>query len=57
MKLIWSPALTLDGQIATADGNSDWPVHLYKATPQKIWMNSEGEKDGQYIDMRMEAQA
>lgn len=26
MKLIWSPALTLDGQIATADGNSDWPT-------------------------------
>lgn len=26
MKLIWSPAITLDGQIATADGNSDWPT-------------------------------
>lgn len=26
MKLIWSPAITLDGQVATADGNSDWPT-------------------------------
>ncbi len=26
MKLIWSPAVTLDGQIATANGNSDWPT-------------------------------
>lgn len=26
MKLIWSPAVTLDGQVATADGNSDWPT-------------------------------
>lgn len=26
MKLVWSPAVTLDGNIATADGNSDWPI-------------------------------
>lgn len=26
MKLIWSPAITLDGNIATSDGNSDWPT-------------------------------
>lgn len=26
MKLIWSPAITLDGNIAKADGNSDWPT-------------------------------
>ncbi|HSH31848.1 MAG TPA: dihydrofolate reductase family protein, partial [Candidatus Saccharimonadales bacterium] len=26
MKLIWSPAVTLDGNIAKADGNSDWPT-------------------------------
>lgn len=26
MKLIWSPAVTLDGNIATADGDSDWPT-------------------------------
>lgn len=28
MKLIWSPAVTLDGQIATANGNSDWPTDV-----------------------------
>lgn len=26
IKVIWSPAITLDGNIATADGNSDWPT-------------------------------
>lgn len=26
MNLIWSPAVTLDGNIAKADGNSDWPT-------------------------------
>ncbi len=26
MKIIWSPASTLDGNIAMADGNSDWPT-------------------------------
>ena len=26
MKVIWSPAVTLDGNIAKADGNSDWPT-------------------------------
>jgi len=32
------------------------PVHLFKAIPQKIWMNSDGQKDGQYIDVRVEAE-
>lgn len=27
MKIIWSPAVTLDGNIAKADGNSDWPTN------------------------------
>ena len=36
---------------------SDRPVHLFKAAPQKIWMNGEGSKDGQYIDIRVEAEA
>jgi dihydrofolate reductase len=26
MKLTWSPAVTLDGNIATSTGNSDWPT-------------------------------
>lgn len=35
----------------------DKPVHLFKAVSQKIWMNGDGEKDGQYIDVRVEAEA
>ena len=35
---------------------SDRPVHLFKAVPQRIWMNNDGEKDGQYIDVRIEAE-
>jgi len=39
MKLIWSPAATLDGNIATADGNSDWPTdtdgELFKESIQR----------------------
>jgi hypothetical protein len=34
----------------------DRPVHLFKAVPQRIWMNGDGEKDGQYIDVRKEAE-
>lgn len=34
----------------------DRPVHLFKATPEHIWMNGEGEKDRQYIDVRVEAE-
>jgi general stress protein 26 len=30
------------------------PVRLFKAIPEKIWMNDDGERDGQYIDVRKE---
>jgi dTDP-4-dehydrorhamnose 3,5-epimerase-like enzyme len=33
----------------------DRPVHLFKAIPEHVWMNGEGERDGQYIDTRVEA--
>lgn len=32
----------------------DGPVRVYKAVPQKVWMNGEAEKDGDYIDTRIE---
>lgn len=32
------------------------PVRLYKAIPQQIWMNADGQKNGQYIDVRVEAE-
>jgi len=35
---------------------SDTPLNLYKAVPQKIWMNDEGQKDGHYIDVRAEVE-
>jgi len=28
------------------------PVQLFKATPQKVWMNDDDTKDGHYIDTR-----
>lgn len=30
------------------------PIRLYKAIPQQVWMNNDGEKDGHYIDIRTE---
>lgn len=30
------------------------PIRLYKAVPQKVWINTEGEVDGNYIDTRTE---
>ncbi len=36
MKLIWSPAVTLDGNIATVDGNSDWPTDTDGAQFHKL---------------------
>lgn len=30
----------------------DAPVRLYKAVPQRVWMNEDGEKDGHYVDIR-----
>jgi hypothetical protein len=32
----------------------DHPRRIYQAVPEKIWMNDEGEKDGDYIDIRTE---
>lgn len=29
-------------------------VRLYKAVPQKVWMNGEGQQNGHYIDVRVE---
>lgn len=30
------------------------PIRLYKAIPEKIWVNTEGKVDGNYIDKRVE---
>lgn len=34
--------------------SGDGPVRLYKISPEKVWMNSDGEKNGFYIDTRTE---
>jgi len=31
-----------------------YPRRVYKAVPEKVWINSEGEVDGNYIDTRTE---
>jgi general stress protein 26 len=36
--------------------SGDGPVRLYKATPQKAWMNDDGQKNGHYVDIRTEIQ-
>lgn len=40
--------------IEALQGNA--PVRLYKIVPEHVWMNSDGEKDGVYIDTRTEVQ-
>ncbi len=30
-----------------------YPRRIYKAIPEKIWLNGDGEVDGNYIDIRM----
>ncbi|HVF69938.1 MAG TPA: pyridoxamine 5'-phosphate oxidase family protein [Xanthomonadales bacterium] len=32
----------------------DTPIRLYKAIPEKFWVNEDGDKDGNYIDIREE---
>lgn len=34
----------------------DKPRRIYKAIPQKIWMNGDSEVDGNFIDVRVEAE-
>jgi nitroimidazol reductase NimA-like FMN-containing flavoprotein (pyridoxamine 5'-phosphate oxidase superfamily) len=30
------------------------PIRLYKAIPQQVWMNDNGQKNGHYVDIRTE---
>jgi hypothetical protein len=32
----------------------DMPRRIYKAVPEKVWMNDEGDINGEYIDTRKE---
>lgn len=32
----------------------DYPRRIYKAVPEKVWLNGDGEVNGNYIDIRIE---
>ena len=32
----------------------DYPRRVYKAVPEKVWINSDGEVNGNFIDIRLE---
>lgn len=53
-KLIWDRHVVPYWKLEEVQG--DAPVRLYKTVPEKMWMNGEGEKDGHYIDTRVEIQ-
>lgn len=53
-KLIWDRHVVPYWKLEEVQG--DAPIRLYKAIPEKVWMNGEGEKDGYYIDTRVEIQ-
>ena len=39
------------------DFMSDKPRRIYKAVPQKIWMNEDDQINGNFVDVRKEAEA
>lgn len=43
-----------DQETRTAEFQADMPRRLYKAVPEKVWVNGEGETNGKYIDIRIE---
>lgn len=34
----------------------NYPRRVYKAVPERVWMNAEGEIDGNYVDKRIEVE-
>ena len=43
-----------DPKIRIAQFQGDKPRRVYKAVPEKVWMNDEGDINGEYIDKRVE---
>lgn len=41
-------------KVVAENMSGDSPTRFYKAVPQRIWTNIEGEKNGNYVDMREE---
>lgn len=52
----------LDGRVSkqkdpttrVSEFQGDMPRRVYKAVPEKFWMNGDGDVDGHYIDIRTE---
>ena len=51
-KLLWDRHVVPYWKLDQVQG--DKPIRLYKATPQKVWINGEGSENGHYIDTRIE---
>lgn len=51
-KLLWDRHIVPYWKLEQVQG--DAPIRLYKATSEKVWLNGEGEVDGNYIDVRVE---
>ncbi|MEK7509439.1 MAG: pyridoxamine 5'-phosphate oxidase family protein [Patescibacteria group bacterium] len=53
-KLLWDRHIVPYWKIEQFFG--DAPIRIYKASPEKVWMNGEGRIDGHYVDIREEIQ-
>lgn len=47
-------ALTKPANRQAAEFMGEYPRRFYKAVPEKVWLNDEGDLDGNYIDVRKE---
>jgi len=51
-KLLWDRHVVPYWKLEQVQGNA--PIRLYKAIPEKVWVNGEGRENGNYIDTRIE---
>lgn len=45
---------TVGANMNAKEFQGDYPRRFYKAVPEKVWINGEGEVNGNYIDIRTE---
>jgi nitroimidazol reductase NimA-like FMN-containing flavoprotein (pyridoxamine 5'-phosphate oxidase superfamily) len=53
-KLLWDRHVVPYWKLEQVQG--DAPIRLYKAVPERVWVNGEGRENGHYIDTREEIQ-
>lgn len=51
-KLLWDRHVVPYWKLEQVQGKA--PIRLYKSIPEKVWINGEGEVNGNYIDTRVE---